>query len=47
MLPDPTGLEEGKLLGMQLMVLQETLVATAAPSQLPQLSSSVSTWCSR
>lgn len=47
MLPDPTWLEEGKLLGMQLMVLQETLAATTAPSQPPRLGSSIITWCSR
>lgn len=45
-LSDPTWLEEGKLLGLQLMVLQETLAATAAPSQPQQLSSGIVTWYS-
>lgn len=44
MLSDPTQLEEEKLLGFQLMVFQETLDATAAPSRLQQLSSSIITW---
>lgn len=34
MLPDPTGLEKGKLLGLQLLGLQDTLL----PSQPQQLS---------
>lgn len=57
MLPDPTRLEEGKLLGLQLLGLQDTLDlqllglqdildATAAPSQPQQLSSSIVPWWS-
>lgn len=38
MLPDPTRLEQGKLLGLHLLGLQDTLNSTAAPSQPQQLS---------
>lgn len=46
MLPNPTGLEEGKLLDLQLLELQDSLDGTAAPSQPQQLSSSIVPWWS-
>lgn len=46
MLPDLRGVEEGKLLFLQLLGLQDTLDATAASSQPQQLSSSFAPWWS-